>query len=226
MTAGVEPPARRNRGRVASPAPPHPHVRNALDFARLVDGQAFVGNPEHGASWHGFGHRCWHRPMASFVSVRDDLADEPIGAIASFPRRATRSSSTSGGTTWCSCTSSRDFPLSKPHRGSLNADVRRAKGLRQAGVSAGSCRPRSPPLGSASPNPALACGLSPSLASSDPNSRLRAPSRRRSRASAVRVARHLAISNSSAIRHALATAWRSASRLIQSQPSHSFSHIA
>ena len=59
----------------------HPHVRYALDFARLVDGQAFVGDPEHHASWHGFG-----QPVAAadgtVVSVRDDLAEQPVGVIA------------------------------------------------------------------------------------------------------------------------------------------------
>jgi hypothetical protein len=57
----------------------HPHVRNALDFVRLVDGQAFAGDPEREASWHGFGQPVLAPAGGTVVSVRDDLADEPIG---------------------------------------------------------------------------------------------------------------------------------------------------
>lgn len=59
----------------------HPHVRNALDFARLVDGQAFVGDPEHEASWHSFGEPVLAPADGTVLSVRDDLADEPVGAL-------------------------------------------------------------------------------------------------------------------------------------------------
>jgi len=59
----------------------HPHVRNALDFARLVDGQAFVGDPEHEASWHSFGQPVLAPADGTVLSVRDDLADEPVGAL-------------------------------------------------------------------------------------------------------------------------------------------------
>jgi Peptidase family M23 len=59
----------------------HPHVRDALDFARLVDGQAFVGDPEHHASWHGFGQPVLAAADGTVVSVRDDLAEQPVGVI-------------------------------------------------------------------------------------------------------------------------------------------------
>jgi hypothetical protein len=59
----------------------HPHVRDALDFVRLVDGQAFVGDPEHHASWHGFGQPVLAAADGTVVSVRDDLAEEPVGVI-------------------------------------------------------------------------------------------------------------------------------------------------
>jgi hypothetical protein len=58
-----------------------PHVRYALDFARLVDGQAFVGDPEHNASWHGFGQPVLAAADGTVVSVRDDLAEQPVGVI-------------------------------------------------------------------------------------------------------------------------------------------------
>jgi hypothetical protein len=63
----------------------NPHVRNALDFARLVNGQAFVGDPEHEASWHGFGQPVLAPADGTVVSVRDDLVDEPVGAIGQVP---------------------------------------------------------------------------------------------------------------------------------------------
>jgi hypothetical protein len=63
----------------------HPHVRNALDFTRLVNGQAFVGDPEHEASWHGFGQPVLAPADGTVVSVRDDLVDEPVGAIGQVP---------------------------------------------------------------------------------------------------------------------------------------------
>jgi hypothetical protein len=59
----------------------HPHVRDALDFARLVDGQAFVGDPEHHASWHGFGQPVLAAADGTVVSARDDLAEQPVGVI-------------------------------------------------------------------------------------------------------------------------------------------------
>jgi Peptidase family M23 len=58
----------------------HPHVRNANDFARLVNGQAFTGDPEHHASWHSFGQPVLAPAHGTVVSVRDDLAEEPVGA--------------------------------------------------------------------------------------------------------------------------------------------------
>ena len=58
-----------------------PHVRNANDFARLVDGQAFVGNPEQHASWHGFGQPVLAPADGTVVSVRDDLAEQPVGEL-------------------------------------------------------------------------------------------------------------------------------------------------
>jgi hypothetical protein len=58
-----------------------PHVRNALDFARLVDGQAFAGDPEHHASWHSFGQPVLAAADGTVVSVRDDLAEQPVGAL-------------------------------------------------------------------------------------------------------------------------------------------------
>ena len=58
-----------------------PHVRNAHDFARLVDGQAFVGDLEHEASWHSFGQPVLAPADGTVLSVRDDLADEPVGAL-------------------------------------------------------------------------------------------------------------------------------------------------
>ena len=59
----------------------HPHVRDALDFARLVDGQAFVGDPEHHASWHSFGQPVLAAADGTVVSVRDDLAEQPVGEL-------------------------------------------------------------------------------------------------------------------------------------------------
>ena len=59
----------------------HPHVRDALDFARLVDGQAFVGDPEHHASWPSFGQPVLAAADGTVVSVRDDLAEQPVGVI-------------------------------------------------------------------------------------------------------------------------------------------------
>jgi Peptidase family M23 len=73
------------RSRLLSHHYAHPHVRNALDFVRLVDGQAFVGAPEHGTSWHSFGQPVLAPADGTVVSVRDDLADEPIGAIDQVP---------------------------------------------------------------------------------------------------------------------------------------------
>lgn len=63
----------------------HPDVRNAVDFVRLVDGQAFVGNPEHEASWHSFGQPVLAPADGTVVSVRDDLVDEPVGALGQLP---------------------------------------------------------------------------------------------------------------------------------------------
>ena len=57
-----------------------PHVRNANDFARLVNGQAFAGDPEHHASWHSFGQPVLAPANGTVLSVRDDLAEEPVGA--------------------------------------------------------------------------------------------------------------------------------------------------
>jgi hypothetical protein len=59
----------------------NPSGRDALDFARLVDGQAFVGDPEHHASWHGFGQPVLAAADGTVVRVRDDLAEEPVGVI-------------------------------------------------------------------------------------------------------------------------------------------------
>jgi hypothetical protein len=73
------------RSRLLSHHYTHPHVRDALDFVRLVDGQAFVGDPEHEASWHGFGQPLLAPADGTIVSVRDDLADEPVGAIGQLP---------------------------------------------------------------------------------------------------------------------------------------------
>jgi hypothetical protein len=58
-----------------------PFVRNAVDFARLVNGQAFVGDPEQEASWHSFGQPVLAPADGTVLSVRDDLVDEPVGAI-------------------------------------------------------------------------------------------------------------------------------------------------
>jgi hypothetical protein len=62
-----------------------PYVHNALDFARLVNGQAFVGDPEQEASWHGFGQPVLAPADGTVVSVRDDLADEPVGNFDQVP---------------------------------------------------------------------------------------------------------------------------------------------
>jgi hypothetical protein len=62
-----------------------PFVHDALDFARLVNGQAFVGDPEQEASWHGFGQPVLAPADGIVVSVRDDLADEPVGNIDQVP---------------------------------------------------------------------------------------------------------------------------------------------
>ena len=62
-----------------------PFVHDALDFARLVNGQAFVGDPEQEASWHSFGQPVLAPADGTVVSVRDDLADEPVGNIDQIP---------------------------------------------------------------------------------------------------------------------------------------------
>jgi hypothetical protein len=59
----------------------NPSGRDALDFARLVNGQAFAGDPEHHVSWHGFGQPVLAPADGSVVSVRDDLAEEPVGVF-------------------------------------------------------------------------------------------------------------------------------------------------
>jgi len=69
------------RSRLLSHHYAHPHVRDALDFARLVDGQAFVGDPEHHASWHSFGQPVLAPADGTVVSVRDDLAEQPVGEL-------------------------------------------------------------------------------------------------------------------------------------------------
>lgn len=73
------------RSRLLSHHYAHPFERDALDFVRLVEGQAYVGDPERGASWHSFGGPVLAPADGTVVSVRDDLADEPIGAIGQVP---------------------------------------------------------------------------------------------------------------------------------------------
>lgn len=68
------------RSRLLSHHYKHSHVRSANDFARLVNGQAFAGDPEHHASWHSFGQPVLAPANGTIVSVRDDLAEEPVGA--------------------------------------------------------------------------------------------------------------------------------------------------
>jgi Peptidase family M23 len=63
----------------------NPFARYALDFTRLVDGQAFVGDPEQEASWHSFGQPVLAPADGTVVSVRDDLVDEPVGNIDQAP---------------------------------------------------------------------------------------------------------------------------------------------
>jgi hypothetical protein len=63
----------------------HPFARDALDFVRLVNGQAFVGDPEQEASWHSFGQPVLAPADGTVVSVRDDLVDEPVGNIGQVP---------------------------------------------------------------------------------------------------------------------------------------------
>jgi len=62
-----------------------PVVRDALDFARLVDGRAFVGDPERERSWHSFGQPVLAPADGVVVSVRDDLADEPVANVGQMP---------------------------------------------------------------------------------------------------------------------------------------------
>jgi hypothetical protein len=62
-----------------------PFVHDALDFVRLVDGQAFLGDPDQEASWHGFGQPVLAPADGTVVSVSDDLADEPVGNIGQVP---------------------------------------------------------------------------------------------------------------------------------------------
>ena len=62
-----------------------PFVRDALDFGRLINGQAFAGDPEQEASWHSFGQPVLAPADGTVVSVRDDLADEPVGNIDQVP---------------------------------------------------------------------------------------------------------------------------------------------
>jgi murein DD-endopeptidase MepM/ murein hydrolase activator NlpD len=69
------------RSRLLSHHYANPSGRDALDFARLVDGQAFAGDPEHHASWHGYGQPVLAPADGTVVSVRDDLADAPVGVI-------------------------------------------------------------------------------------------------------------------------------------------------
>ena len=56
-------------------------MRDALDFVRLIDGQAFAGDPEHEASWHSFGQPVLATADGTVVSVRDDLAEQPVGEL-------------------------------------------------------------------------------------------------------------------------------------------------
>jgi hypothetical protein len=69
------------RSRLLSHHYASPHVRNALDFARLVDGRAFVGDLEHHASWHSFGQPVLAPADGTVASVRDDLAEQPVGEL-------------------------------------------------------------------------------------------------------------------------------------------------
>ena len=69
------------RSRLLSHHYAHPSGRDALDFVRLVNGQAFPGDPEHHASWHGYGQPVLAAADGTVVSVRDDLADQPIGVF-------------------------------------------------------------------------------------------------------------------------------------------------
>ena len=57
----------------------NPSRARALDFARMVGGQAFAGDPEHHASWHSFGQPVLAPADGTVVSVRDHLAEEPVG---------------------------------------------------------------------------------------------------------------------------------------------------
>ena len=65
-----------------------PHVRNALDFARLVNGQAFAGDPKHHASWHSFGQPVLAPAEGTVVSVRDDLAEQMTNSCPTRRRAA------------------------------------------------------------------------------------------------------------------------------------------
>lgn len=69
------------RSRLLSHHYAHPSGRDALDFARLVNGQPFAGDPEHHASWHGYGQPVLAAADGTVVTVRDDLADQPIGVF-------------------------------------------------------------------------------------------------------------------------------------------------
>ena len=59
----------------------NPSGRGALDFARMVGGQAFGGDPEHHASWHSFGQPVLAPADGTVVNVRDHLAEEPVGVV-------------------------------------------------------------------------------------------------------------------------------------------------
>ncbi len=63
----------------------HPYQRYALDFARVVDGRGYGGDPRRAASWYGFGEPLLAPADGTVVSVVDSHPDEPIGAIGQTP---------------------------------------------------------------------------------------------------------------------------------------------
>lgn len=62
-----------------------PHVRDALDFVRLVDGRGRDGDPERAGSWYGFGEPVLVPADGRVVSVDDTHPDDPVGQTGVAP---------------------------------------------------------------------------------------------------------------------------------------------
>ena len=64
---------------------PQAHVRDAVDFVRLVDGRSHDGDARRAESWYGFGEPVLAPADGTVVGVLDLAPDEPISAIGQTP---------------------------------------------------------------------------------------------------------------------------------------------